>query len=180
VILLPIGVYKFRLMSSVRKWLNGAAEVLIDHFREDLDRVKAGEDWGETWMSDYLPSLYQRHYNLAFCKRFYDTMIVVAWKLKDKQWHRLDSVAEEMAMWAVLQFAAVLAENDGEHFDPRELIDDVFEDIDFQLLFHGSLDGFQEDPDMQSRLGFANLKVTEWFEPFTGHFGSAEEGAQQS
>lgn len=53
---------------------------------------------------------------MSFAQQFLDVMILVAWKIRDKGWWMLNSVAEELAMRAILEGAEVQAELEGKTF----------------------------------------------------------------
>ena len=41
-----------------------------------------------------------------------------------------------------------------------------FKDRDFEFLFDPGKDGAVEDPDLQTQMGFVNLRFADWFSPF--------------
>jgi len=108
---------------------------------------------------------------------------VAAGKLGEDSPRPPASVAEALAMHAVLAFAADLLV-DGSGFGLsrdvppataqgyREDVEDVlFEDWDFLLLYEGRADGLGADPEepLGRLLGTVNLAYEDWFRPLPGH-----------
>ncbi|MCL6613814.1 MAG: hypothetical protein K6U03_04215 [Firmicutes bacterium] len=151
-----------------KKLLDSACDILIDTFHEDLDILMDGKDWDETWMSQFLPKKFRIQYDLCFAKRFLDTLLVVIWKLNDDDCWTLNSVAEEMAMAAIIKQAESLAEQKDIGFDSNYLYDGLFEDVDFELLFEPEMDGIEDDKVINRIMRYANLCFEDWFKPFRG------------
>jgi hypothetical protein len=82
-------------------------------------------------------------------------------------WHLLSSVAEEMAAYGILRLADGLWETPHASFHDTwgDVIEWVFEDIDFLHLWHSQCDGIQDSP-VGRRQGIAHLNFAEWFLPF--------------
>jgi hypothetical protein len=157
----------FRMSAKSKRLIRDAADVLVDQFHEDLEALARGDGFKDTWMAIALPERYLHRYDLHFAKLFLDTMIVVRWKIRDKSWWRLNSVAEELAMWVVLQKAEFLAETSDDVFEPRDLVDDLFEDFDFHWLFEPHVDGIEDDAELTREHRIENLRFIDWFKPFT-------------
>lgn len=115
-------------------------------------------------MYQYLP--YQHHYDLSFAQQFLDAMILVAWKIRDKAWWMLNSVAEGLAVRAILGHAEVQAELEGKRFASEDLFDYIFGDTDIEFLFLPSFDGIEDDEYLVQRMGIVNLRFADWFKPF--------------
>lgn len=163
---MPVGVCGYAMSSQQQKWIRGASEVLIDLFRTDVLNLKEGESLDETSMYQYLPERYQHRYDLSFAQQFLDVMILVAWKIRDKGWWMLNSVAEELAMRAILHQAEVQAELEGKSFASEDLVDYIFEDTDIEFLFLPKFDGIEDDEYLVRHMGIANLHFGDWFNPF--------------
>lgn len=167
--------------------LLGAAGELTDAFRDDDRALQGGTvSFADTVMSDYLPPLHLIRYDARFAERFLNATEVVATKLKrarEQGWSYpseglLNSVAEEIAMEAILQMAEALIDVDLENGqltdetakalrDHVEEIRDIgFEDRDFEWLFRPEVDGIAEDSEIAPKMGFANLGFEDWFKPF--------------
>jgi hypothetical protein len=88
-------------------------------------------------------------------------------------WSELASLAEELAMNAILRFALLLRElrrqmgEDVEDADFDVLWDVAFWDLDFELLLMPAMDGIQHSAFGQ-RAGMTNLDRSEWFIKFDG------------
>jgi hypothetical protein len=57
-----------------------------------------------------------------------------------------------------------------EPFDEDDLLEALYQDTDFMLLFEPDMDGFEQDRDMQKALGMVDFRAGEWFK----WFGNAE------
>lgn len=171
---MPVGDYPYRISRQKMKWIRDAAEVLVGLFCDDVRSLIEGHPFEETFMYNHLPERYRHHYDLTFAQQFLDVMIVVAWKVRDRTWWRLNSVAEELAMRAILSQAEVQANSEGKKFSSYDLTDAVFEDSDIEFLFDQHLDGIEDDEFFVKRLGLANLSFADWFKPFrpSGMIGS--------
>jgi hypothetical protein len=92
-------------------------------------------------------------------------LISVAGKLSDRHPHMLASVAEEMALAAILDEAQAILDEDDHDADIRAEAEGAYEDADFEILFDPRLDGLEED-DRVAHMAMANLRFEEWFGPF--------------
>ena len=163
---MPVGVYPYKTSRQKARWIREAAEVLVDWFCDDVQSLMEGHPVEQTFMYQYLPPRYTHHYDLGFAQQFWEVTIVVAWKVRDRALWRLNSVAEELAMRAILSQAEAQAELEGKTFNPYELEDAIFEDCDVEILFDQRLDGVEDDESFIERLGLANLRFPDWFRPF--------------
>jgi hypothetical protein len=120
-------------------------------------------------MLDALPPLQLARYDAPFAEAFLDATKSVAGKLsraREEAWPYpsgplLGSVAEELAMEAILAGAEALVElrlDSGaisssaraKIAEEIEILRDLsFKDRDFEFLFHAEKDGAIEDPDLQ-------------------------------
>lgn len=144
------------LNEATRRHLYHSAEMLVDQIDEDLDNLRAAllrnpkfDVWSElNWTQDYLPQTYAASYDIGFIRQFYWTVVTVIFKV-GSAWSPLASVAEELAMNALLRFAGSLLELERDEgmdlsevdFDP--VWDLAFWDLDFELLFEPEMDGIQ-------------------------------------
>lgn len=156
------------------KALRDAAVVLVDHLQEDVEALMDGGAFEGTFVMSYLPAKYLPSYDLAFLRRFSVCVVVVGWKLFDPAHeHRLACTAEELALHAILRCAEGLLEGaEEEPVDFGYLEDMAFEDMDFETLFDPSLDGIEDTPSGKF-LRMTNLKLREWFLPFSAERGDA-------
>jgi hypothetical protein len=117
------------------------------------------------FLNDALPDrpVYLARYTPLFAKQFLTCLLTVAWKLTSKEKIVLASVAEEMALHALIQNAQ--GPTGEEEFDFDDFIDEVFEDTDFLWLFDAEFNGIQHTP-AQATLRTANLDFDDWFRPF--------------
>jgi hypothetical protein len=142
-----------------------AIQVLIDEFLDDIAALKRGEQFADTGMAAYLPSAYGHRYNLLFAKRFLACVYAAAWKLHSPDPQALACVGEELALHALIQGAEAILENKGTRADFDALRETAFEDEDYILLFDPRWDGIDVS-ERGRRLGIANLRHDDWFEPF--------------
>lgn len=164
-----------------------AANCVVHTFKDDLESLRSGQlEFKDLSMLDALPPLQLPRYDVSFAQAFLDATKSVAGKLsraREAAWPYpsealLGSVAEELAMEAILAEAetlvelrldsgAVVSSAAARFADQIELLRDLsFQDRDFEFLFHAEKDGATEDPDLQIQLGFANLRFADWFSNF--------------
>lgn len=169
---MSIGTEEYELTKKEHKYLEGGIAVLIDSIIQDIEILLAGKPWIETMMlSKYLPKNYVHRYNVTFAKQFLDTVMAVAYKFQDKEaFWSLNSVAEQMAMNAILAEAEGYAETYHAKIDLTKLTDLLFSDIDFELLFDPRFDGIEDDEEFKTAHGMENLSFKDWFKPFSSEF----------
>lgn len=163
---MTVGAGTYAISRQKEKWIQNASEVVVDLFSADVQSLAEQHPFQETFMYEQLPRRYQHHYNLSFAQQFLDAAIVVAWKVQDKRRWRLNSVAEELVMRAILSQAEVQANLEGKTFDSGDLVDEIFEDTDIEFLFQWEFDGIEDDERYIKQLGLANLRFADWFKPF--------------
>jgi hypothetical protein len=168
------------LNEASRRHLFEAAEMLVDQIGEDvrlldamLLRDPSAAVWNNlNWLHHYLPPMYAASYDYGFIRAFSVTVLTVIYKLGGP-WTGLSSVAEELAMHAVMESAEsqlALLKDEGVDVNEIEfsvLWDMAFWDLDYQALFDPELDGIQ-DSEVGRQSGMANLDRSEWFVKFTG------------
>ncbi len=151
-----------------RRALLAACDLLIDQSFEDLAALDQGAAFRDLWMAEWVPTKYLPRYDALFAKKLTVCLIAVAGKLTDPHPHLLASVAEEMALAAIVEQAATDLEEAGREGDVTELrdvADGAFQDRDFELLFNPRWDGIEET-EAGERLAMANLRFEDWFRPF--------------
>jgi len=153
------------LPRSHRDALLDAIDMLVDESCADVAALLEGEDFAHLAMADSLPPQYLHRYNPVFAKQFLTCIIVVGWKLRAPGYTPLACVAEELALAALIQRAKALLETEGEVPDFGAFEDSVFEDADFEQLWHPKLDGLS-DSELGRFLGMASLNFKDWFKPF--------------
>jgi hypothetical protein len=169
---MSIGIEEYELTKREQKYLEGGIAVLIDSIIQDIEILFAGKPWIETMMlSKYLPKNYVHRYDVTLAKQFLDTVMAVAYKFQDQEaFWTLNSVAEQMAMYAILAEAEGYAETYNAKIDITKLTDLLFYDIDFELLFDPRFDGFEDDEEFKAAHGMENLSFKDWFKPFSSEF----------
>ncbi len=148
--------------------LQYANDTLSDEWADDIHRLldDVDMDFGETNMSYFLPEPFMDLYDTVFAKQFLEALAVVYFKLFSDESFRLDSTAEELALYALLRDAEGHAESHGIEYDAEDYLDDLFEDTDFLTLFSIEKRMERSDPALQRMLGEANMEFAAWFEPF--------------
>lgn len=123
-----------------------------------------------TMLPSYLPTRFAHLYTPVFVKSFAVAVISVGLKMAVGGELVLASVAEEMAMAAILEHAndaVEIAEStttcNGDRVD--DFAEGVFEDQDFRLLFSEEYDGIETSP-VAAEMRMANVRFEEWFQPF--------------
>ena len=79
-------------------------------------------------MSRYLPNCYRSRYSPSFAKRFLMATATVAWKLAQPRWHPLASIAEELALNAMVRRPEASPREQGKKADFGLFEDYAFED----------------------------------------------------
>jgi hypothetical protein len=155
-----------------------AASLLLDDL---LTCVVEGET-DASWALDELPSGYRLQIE-GDLRRWVVAFTVAGTKLAEDRPLPSASVAESLAMHAILSFAAdILVE--GPEFGlparvPRERVDEyrvrlddiLYIDMDFMFLYGGWADGIGADPEepIGRELGTVNLAYADWFRELPGH-----------
>jgi len=154
--------------------LRTAVVLLLDHALQDaasLSDVPPGEALflsEDAWLMEHLPRQYRARYDRLFVQRFLACLMTVAYKFAQAPWQPLAYVAEELAACAFIEDARTQLDIEGhpESDDAfAELEDNIFEDMDFELLFEGENEGIEETAVAQD-MGMAHLAFTDWFKPF--------------
>jgi hypothetical protein len=167
---LPIGCARYSksvLPPDHLDALHEAADSLAESFFQDVqDLGFTDHTFEETEMVSYLPRKYLPRYDDAFAKAFLTCLLVVAWKIVAPGKHRLASVGEELALYAIERHAhALYEEKHGEEPDFSSFDDVAYEDVDFQFLFQPAFDGIEEG--VTAEVGrIVNLTFDDWFKSF--------------
>lgn len=150
-----------------------ASVILIDQLFEDLAALRKlhsvdRQDIGDTIVLSWLPPRHAHNYDVGFVQRF----LVVAADMTGalaKGWARPSCVAQELALRCLLDQVEVLEDTYALDLadDWRGMLEDqLFEDMDSDLLYQNAMDGFENDVELNMQLGFAPMNVHDWFEPF--------------
>ena len=105
-----------------------ACDWLIDHAFDECERIEKPQDVLDSVVGEYLPTRYVYRYTPLFYKKFAVCSITVAWKLAHSEHMLLSSLAEELAVRAIIQEAKRRLEDGKNAFDT--CIDRYFEDAD--------------------------------------------------
>lgn len=87
-----------------------------------------------------------------------------------RAWCRPFCVAQELALRCLLDQVEVIQDSYDLDLadDWRGMLEDqLFEDMDSELLYPNGMDGFENDIELNMQLGFAPMNVQDWFEPFS-------------
>lgn len=139
-----------------------ASVILIDQLFEDLAGLRKlhsidREDIANTFVLSWLPPRQAQKYNIGFVQGF----LVIAADLTGalaRGWSRPSCVAQELALRCLLDQVEVIQDS----YD-LDLADDwrgsleeqMFEDMDSDLLYQNAMDGFEYDVKLNMQLGFA-------------------------
>lgn len=168
---MAIGVNYYELSERQQALIEQGIEMLKDLIQDDLKSLFANAPFKETYLATMLPPGYYHRYDLVFVKQFYDLVLALAYKFNDSEYlWALNSVAEELAMHAILQQAQVAAQSYREEINLTSFTDSVFKDLDFKILFDPELDGIAYDNELNKKLRLVNLRFKDWFRPFRSNF----------
>lgn len=148
-----------------RDALRAAAAMVVDHIFEDLQSVDGAQrpDWN--WLQVFLPEAYLHRYDVMFAQRFLVSVVSVGLKLAQDEPTELSSVAEELALNAIIDQAEAWLDVEGKKADFELFRDEVYQDFDFELLLSPEFDGV-EYAGIIAAGGMANLSFKDWFKPF--------------
>jgi hypothetical protein len=156
--------FRHQLPCAHWKALCAAGEILIDEFYQDIADVVTGGDFVETTMVNYLPRPYLARYGPLFAQKFQVCFTSVVWKLAAAERYELASVAEELALFAIIGRAVQLLEMEGREPDFSAVFNGGFRDLAFTRLFNEVLTGSDEWWS-RSDVEFACLRFENWFAP---------------
>jgi hypothetical protein len=145
--------------------LCGAGDILIDCYCQDLAQLIGDGAFSDTFMAADIPDRYLRRCDYLFAKKFLACLTTVVWKLQAPEQYEIACVAEELALYALIEQARGQLDERGVDADFGEFCDDAYQDLDFLWLFDPKYDGIEESPE-GAFLGIGNLRFEEWFEPF--------------
>lgn len=150
-----------------------ASGILIDQLFEDLFSLRKlrtvdREDIANTFVLSWLPPRQAQKYDVRFVQSF----LVVAADMTGalvRGWSRPSCVAQELALRCLLDQVEIL--EDSYELDLADdwrgkLEEQMFEDMDSEMLFQDAMDGFENDVGLNMQLGLAPMSVEDWFEPF--------------
>jgi hypothetical protein len=165
--------YREVLADAQRSALENASVVYVDECFHALEAAKPGELLTDTAIDLHLPDRYAHHYGQGFGRRWTVTVVTVGWKLGQPRRVRLSCVAEELALNALVEHAKFHLELHGIPDSERgwdDFYEWAFEDEDWRYLFDRSMDGIEDDPDIQQKFALVNLEFPKWFEPFAASY----------
>lgn len=158
--------YRKTLPPSHREALYTAAEMVEDGILADLAASRS-RSWeaAYSYTASMLPPRYVLRYTPLFIRRFYACLLTVVWKLGQRERIPLSSVAEELAAHILIQEAIGVLEGEGEEADFGAFEQELFEDLDFEMLYDNAYDGIEETA-FAEELGVVNLAFADWFTSF--------------
>ncbi|MFI1253189.1 hypothetical protein ACH4U6_05175 [Streptomyces netropsis] len=152
-----------------------ATDVMVDELFEDVhtldqEDTNVGECDGPLWHLEDLPERYVLQYDTRFARRFLVTVIAMTTRFTDGSFSQLSCVAEELALRLLLNQTTANLElfgllDDGVSTALDVFANNVYEDMDHEWLYDGSMDGIDEGA-VGSALGFAPMAFGAWFTPF--------------
>ncbi len=84
-------------------------------------------------------------------------------------WVSPNCVAQELAVWCLINQLDVTPDLYELDLDPHwrgMLVELLLEDTDSAMLYDPSMDGFEDDVELNRELGLAPIDISDWFEPF--------------
>jgi hypothetical protein len=163
--------------------LAAAIDWLLDHWPQDVERLRSGEErieLDELQICEHLPPIVKAHLTPLVAKKLVVCLTVVSWKLCQVSRPYPACVAEELCLHAVIVQAKTQIDfwedSDPDRLpapDPRyqdelnDLYDAAFEDTDFLEMFDPAMDGV-ETSDVGREMGMTSLSPADLFKPFRG------------
>jgi hypothetical protein len=158
--------YEDVLSLEHRLALGEAANELISTTISDLVNSDETTWTNDNWLiGDMLPPRYIPRYNGEFARKFFVCLVTVVWKLGQPLPMRPSCVAEELAVYVLMQEAEALAEMAENELDFDDFRDAFFEDLDFEWLYANAADGI-ESAEAAEEVGMVNLAFKDWFTRF--------------
>lgn len=153
---------------ACREALKTAGIVYVDECFHALEQTRYGESLAEE-IGYWLPERYAKYYDHGFGRKWVATVLSVSQRLAEPRRIRMATVAEELALNALIGEAKVHMEMSDQPVDEdawEEFFETVFEDTDFEVLFSRQLDGLEDDKQLATQMAMANLSFDSWFIPF--------------
>jgi hypothetical protein len=161
--------YLHVLTADQREALEASIDLLIDACFEDITAMADGRTtFADSQLAIFLPPRYLPKYTIGFARRFFVTLVTVAWKLAQPEQIPLACVAEELVAWALIRRARVyldLYDKPQSAHDFTEFIDVLFADVDFLFLYEPAYDGIDQT-EIGARAGMTSLAFADWFHRF--------------
>ncbi|MGO2542171.1 hypothetical protein ACT3TS_12570 [Specibacter sp. AOP5-B1-6] len=158
-----------RRATNLRGAMHWAFEFLVDQLFDDVSTLRTEpEAVAETMQLGDLPPLHRAHYGPLFAQRFLAVTLDLGTSLATS-YRSPTCVAQELALRLLLDCVEILQDM----LPALELAEDwrgsaednLFEDLDHELLYDPAFDGIASSP-LAGQLGMANLDVSSWFTPF--------------
>ncbi|MEV7189744.1 hypothetical protein [Kitasatospora sp. NPDC093102] len=123
---------------------------------------------------DRLPEQFAHFYTPLFARKLLVTAVELTGRLSRPGFTQPGCVAEELLLRLLLAEAEATLDlygllDDGVEDALVSFRENVFEDLDHELLYEPAMDGIDQDP-AAAVLGIAPMSVEDWFTPFD--FGS--------
>jgi hypothetical protein len=150
-----------------------ASAVLIDQLFEDVAELRSLDevtrrDIAETYVLSGLPPRHADKYDVRFAQRFLVIASDMAAALV-RGWTHPCCVAQELAVRCLLDQVEVIQDLYGLDLADGwrgQVEEHLLEDPDSELLYQDAMDGFEDDVELNMQLGFAPMRLEDWFEPF--------------
>lgn len=174
------GDYEFSVSPENARLAAGAlvyaTDLLVDELFEDIqvltqEETNVGECEGPLWVLEHLPERYALQHDARFARRFLVTGIAMTTRFTNGSFGQLSCVAEELALRILLNETNATLElfgllDDGLSAALESFADNVYEDMDHEWLYDGSMDGIDES-EAGATLGVAPMAFGAWFTPFS-------------
>jgi hypothetical protein len=163
----PVGEETKEAIEDARNWL-------VEHLRADGVLLADGHDFENLpALSHVLPSCFSRFYSQGLVEKFVEVTERVAAKLGEYPDTYLESVAEELAAYALIREAVNWVDSGpggawavSVEAELRRLREIVLGKHSTLLLFDPGFDGVDNSGNIPGALGAENLSVWDWFTPF--------------
>jgi len=151
-----------------------AAEHVTDGLFNDITTLRAARRTGEHVDVDHLeiigllPRRFAPRYDALFAQKFLVALTDMTTRITSG-WTELACVAQELAVRVWLDHVEIAADAGGVRLEEgwRGAVEDqLFEDVDHELLYNYALDGFETDDDVIGPTGMTSMRFEDWFVPY--------------
>jgi hypothetical protein len=150
-----------------------AANQVVERCIADLQNVEFDDDRlpdpdlaEGSFVYEEFPLRHRYAYNVAFFDNVLVTAVKVAYDLANPWGESAACTAEEITRKAIGDLALALCELAGLEQPWLHPDEYLLEDLDFEALYEQDMDGIEDDPGLQARIGIGVSPVEQWFSPF--------------
>lgn len=150
-----------------------AANQVVERCLTDLQDIEFDDDGlpdpdlaDGSFVYEEFPRRHRYAYNLAFFRNILVTAVKVAYDLANPSGESAACTAEEIIRKAIGELALELCDLAGLEQPWLHPDEYLLEDLDFEALYEHDMDGIENDPGLQARIGIEVSPIEHWFSPF--------------